>query len=266
MPQVMMKPLAWWKPDPKQVRKDADAEQDRQLTESIKVHGILQPPGALPDGTGVYGHRRVRCGLAAGLKETLFSILDRPTSESEVRILQLSENIQRQDITDAEVYLAVKELLALNPTWQRLDVAEKINKSASMATRILSVDNLIPAAREAFLAGAFRFSKAYAISKAATDQEQHEMLAAVLSGTSRNEVEHQGRKRRNGPTTSVRLSRVRIAMPTGMVVISGNELSMSEVVELLAEPLKEARKAGEQYDVKTFQSMMRDIAKGVMHE
>jgi hypothetical protein len=33
------------------------------------------------------------------------------------------------------------------------------------------------------------------------------------------------------------------------------------VVELLTETLKEARKAAEQYDVKTFQSMMRDKAK-----
>jgi hypothetical protein len=55
---------------------------------------------------------------------------------------------------------------------------------------------------------------------------------------------------------------VKIAMPQGAsVVISGNELSMTDVVELLVETLKEARKAAEQYDVKTFQSMMRDKAK-----
>jgi hypothetical protein len=51
-------------------------------------------------------------------------------------------------------------------------------------------------------------------------------------------------------------------MPQGAtVVISGNDLSMSGVVNLLVETLKEARKAAEQYDVKTFQSMMKDKAK-----
>ncbi len=51
-------------------------------------------------------------------------------------------------------------------------------------------------------------------------------------------------------------------MPQGAsVVLSGNDLSMSDVVELLAETLKEARKAAEQFDVKTFQSMMRDKSK-----
>jgi hypothetical protein len=52
-------------------------------------------------------------------------------------------------------------------------------------------------------------------------------------------------------------------MPRGAnVVISGSDLGMSDVVELLSETLKEARKAAEQFDVRTFQSMMRDKAKG----
>ena len=58
------------------------------------------------------------------------------------------------------------------------------------------------------------------------------------------------------------MQKVAIAMSGGAkVVVSGNELGMAEVVELLSETLKEARKAADQYDVKTFQSMMRDKAK-----
>ena len=80
----------------------------------------------------------------------------------------------------------------------------------------------------------------------------------------RDQIEHAGRKRRNGKTApAVKLSRVKIAMPQGAsVIVSGNELSMADVVELLAETLKEARKAAEQFDVRTFQSMMKDKAKG----
>jgi hypothetical protein len=37
---------------------------------------------------------------------------------------------------------------------------------------------------------------------------------------------------------------------------------MSELVELLSDTLKEARKAADQFDLRTFQSMMRDKAKG----
>ncbi|HWU41594.1 MAG TPA: hypothetical protein VN203_28390, partial [Candidatus Acidoferrum sp.] len=81
------------------------------------------------------------------------------------------------------------------------------------------------------------------------------------AGASRDEVARQGRKQRNGNTPAVRMSRVRIAMPEATVVITGCDLGMAEVVELLGETLKEARKAADQYDVKTFQSMMRDKAK-----
>ena len=59
----------------------------------------------------------------------------------------------------------------------------------------------------------------------------------------------------------MKLSRVKIAMPQATVVISGKELSMAEVVDLLADTLKEARRAADQFDVKTWQSMMKDKAK-----
>ena len=51
-------------------------------------------------------------------------------------------------------------------------------------------------------------------------------------------------------------------MPDGAtVVLSGPGLGIAGVVDLLAKALKEARKAAERYDVKTFQSMMKDRAK-----
>ncbi len=51
-------------------------------------------------------------------------------------------------------------------------------------------------------------------------------------------------------------------MPQGAsVVVSGPELSMSDLVELLSETLKEARKAAEQFDVKTWVRMMADKAR-----
>jgi uncharacterized lipoprotein YbaY len=61
---------------------------------------------------------------------------------------------------------------------------------------------------------------------------------------------------------AVKLSRVKIAMPQeASVVVTGSALSMADVVDLLSQTLKEARKAAEQYDVKTFVSMMKDRAK-----
>jgi len=90
------------------------------------------------------------------------------------------------------------------------------------------------------------------------------LLALKLSGASRDRLEQAGRNSRNGSSgQAVRLSRVKIAMPQGAsVVISRKDLSMAEVVELLTETLKEAKRAAEQFDVKTWQAMMRDKARG----
>ena len=94
-----------------------------------------------------------------------------------------------------------------------------------------------------------------------SESDQAALLALKLSGASRDAIVHAGRKSRSGSTSAVKLSRVKIAMPQATVVISGKELSMAEVVDLLAETLKEARKAADQFDVKTWQSMMKDKAK-----
>jgi ParB family chromosome partitioning protein len=261
MTTLASKQLEWFKLDPKQPRKQFNEEELRQLAESMKVHGQLQPVLAKPDGTLIAGERRLRAAPMAGMTELRTILTDRPLSDTEIRLIQLTENLQRADLTDAELYRACKELMAINPGWTKKDLAAHLHKDASMVTRILAVDDLIPAAKEAFLGGAFRFSKVYEVSKASA-QEQHELLAAILCGTPRDEIKRQVRKSRKASAPAVRLSRVKIAMPQGAsVVVSGQELSMAEVVELLTETLKEARKAAEQYDVKTFQSMMRDRAK-----
>ena len=44
-------------------------------------------------------------------------------------------------------------------------------------------------------------------------------------------------------------------------MLKGKQLGMAEVVQILSDVLKDARKAAEQFDVKTWQAMARDKAK-----
>jgi len=101
-----------------------------------------------------------------------------------------------------------------------------------------------------------------AISKV-SEQEQHALLAAKLSGASRDDLERR-RKVRNAKSQDVKLSRVKVSLGGNSVVLTGKDLGMTEVVTLLGEVLKEARKAAEQFDVKTWQAMMRDKAKAAV--
>ena len=243
------------------VRKHFSEESLRRHAETLKKDGQLRPLLVMHDGTLVAGERTLRAAKLAGLSHVDVKVLETELGPSEIKQLQLVENLMREGLSDAEVYLACKELMALNPDWLKKDLAAALHFDASMVTRILSVDELIPEAQEAFLAGAFGFAKAYAIVKGAKE-DQNRKLADILAGASRDEVERQERMSRGKNLDGVKLSRVKIEMPSGeSVVASGRHLNMAGLIELLNETLKEARRAAPQYDVKTFMSMMRDRAR-----
>ena len=261
MPQLTQKPLCFLKPDPNQPRRIFDENELRRLGESLRIKQ-LQPILAQPDGTIIAGERRYRAALLVGLPMLEVKIADEPLSGSQIKVWQLTENIHRADLSGFEKWLACAELMTINPTWQMKELAENLHLDPSMVTRLLSPSKCIAPWQELLKQGKVGISDCYAASKL-DEKDQAELLTLKLSGASRDTIEQVGRKSRNGTAAAgVRLSRVKIAIKGATVVISGNELGMTEVVELLSETLKEARKAAEQYDVKTFQSMMCDKAKG----
>ncbi len=254
----MKKPLSWFKTDPNQPRKTYDEAKLKRLGESMK-ECQLQPVGAKPDGTLLWGERRWRAAKLAGIDELTVTIIEKALSDTEGRVIQLTENMHRSDLTGYEKWMACAELLCANPDWMLKDLAEHLCLDQSTLTRIMSPSKCTAAWQEALKAGKVGISDCYAASKL-PESEQAELLALKLSGMSRDDLERHSRKQRAKP--SVKTGKVRIAMPDNIaVVLSGGDFGMAEVVDVLGDALKEARKASEQYDVKTFQSMMRDRAK-----
>ncbi len=262
MGNLTTKPLSWFKLDPNQPRKSFDEAALKPLAESMKAQGQLQPVGARPDGRLLWGERRYRAAPLAGLQELQAIITDRQMSESEIRVIQFTENMLREDLKPIEQVDGLEELARLNPGITNKALAELVHLDPSMVTRLRSISKVIPAVREALAAGKIGLSTAYAISKCESPAEQELMLAQALSGASRDAIEQAGRKARAASTPTVRMSKVKIAMPQGAsVVVSGPELNMTDLVELLNETLKQARRAAEQFDVKTWVRMMADKAR-----
>jgi len=247
------------KPDPSNPRKEVDEAELNNLGDDLASRGILVPLLARPDGTLIDGWRRWLAAQRKGIKELPVIVTDKP--DAEIPAIRLATVFHKVDLTPHEKAQACLDILASHPGWKHKDLAEFLHIDASSVTRWCSLAKVIPAWKEALATGAVGISEVYTASKA-SEQDQQSLLELKLNGASRDAIERAGRKQRSGNRPAVKSGRVAIAMPEGVtVVIRGQELSMAEVVEVLALTLKEARKAAEQYDVKTWQSMMKDQAK-----
>ena len=212
--QIMTKLLSFFKTDPKQPRKYFSETDLLSLGSSMKTFGQLQPVGAIPDGILLWGERRFRAAQLVGLKELSVIITDRLLSDSEIRLIQLTENMLRADLCGHEKWLACAELMTMNPGWQMKNLAEHLHFDPSMITRLLSPSKCIEAAQLALRDNKIGISDCYEFSQEIPER-QAELLSMKLGGASRNAIKHARRKSRNGEAVSIMLSRVKIAMPQG---------------------------------------------------
>ena len=243
-----------------QVRKDCDPARLAELTASVKTHGILQPLLVTAACRLLAGHRRLLAAKAAGLETVPVIVTDRVLSDSEIRLVQLAENMQRSDLTGHEKWLACSELMALNPQWTLKNLSDCLHIDASMVTRLLSPSKCVPAWREALRLGKVSISDCYAASKL-PESEQAGLLELKLSGASRDSLEDAGRKKR-ATAPAVRVSRVKCLLPSGVqIVVSGEGVSLDESIDALNEAIKEMKRARELgYTAKTFSAAMKDKA------
>jgi ParB-like chromosome segregation protein Spo0J len=262
------RPLEWFRPDEKELARHDESEKIRLLGLDMLANGQLQPAAATEDGRMIFGHGRWLAAKSAGIKTLEVKLYPSSLSDTQFRLIRAAENLQRKDLNGYQKWLLCSELIRDNPTWQLKDLAEQhLHLDPSMVTRLLSPTKCIEAAQHALREGRIGISDCYEISHESSPDRQAELLRMKLAGASRKAIKDARTSKvaeasKEGESVAAKLSRVKIAMPQGAtVVISGNDLSMSGVVELLAETLKEARKAAEQYDVKTFQRMMIDKAK-----
>ncbi|MFY2560349.1 ParB/RepB/Spo0J family partition protein [Corallococcus terminator] len=124
--------------DKDQPRRYFDEEKLKELTESIKTQGILQPILVRKDGDGGYkliaGERRWRASQAAGLKEVPAIIKD--VTEVQAFELALVENLQRADlnpIEEAEGYKRLTDEFRLTQE----QVSQRVGKERSTVANAL---------------------------------------------------------------------------------------------------------------------------------
>ncbi len=98
--------------NPYQPRKSFDENSLKELSNSIKEHGLLQPIVVIEDIDGfmlIAGERRLRATKMAGLKKIKAVVAQ--IKPSKYREMALIENIQREDLNPIDLALSYKELI-----------------------------------------------------------------------------------------------------------------------------------------------------------
>ena len=112
-----------------QPRKQFDETSLRELAESIRLHGIVQPLIVKKKGERYFiiaGERRFRAARLAGLTEVPVLVAD--YDEAEIHEVSLIENIQREDLNPIEEAAAIRFLMKQHDMTQE-EVAARLGKS-----------------------------------------------------------------------------------------------------------------------------------------
>lgn len=130
-------------PNGDQPRKRFDEEALKELSDSIKENGLIQPIIVVRKGTGyriVAGERRWRASRLAGL--TVIPAIVRDLTDLQTMEQALIENIQRQDLNPLEEAYAMDRLMKEHGLTQE-KLAQKLGKSRpaiANTVRLIGID------------------------------------------------------------------------------------------------------------------------------
>jgi len=167
-------------PNPYQPRKYFNEVAIKELSESIKKHGLLQPIIVVEkddDYMLLAGERRFRATKEAGLG-TIRAIVADIESEN-LRELALIENIQREDLNPIELAIAYKELIEeYNITQEGL--SEIIKKSRTQITNTLRLLVLTEKTKNLLIEG--KISQGHAKVIVGLDSKNEETIVNTILG------------------------------------------------------------------------------------
>lgn len=198
-PVLRILPIESLVPNRDQPRKHFEAALLRELADSIRVHGILQPivccPHNDPPGSFmiVAGERRWRAAQLAGLHDV--PVVVRDTPESDRLELAVIENLQRLDLSPIEEAQAYRQLMDVRALTQEL-LAERLGKDRSTVANALRLLRLPARVQAMIQEGRLGMSHARALLALESHADMIEIaLEAVQKGYSVRAVERAVRAR-----------------------------------------------------------------------
>ena len=179
---IMLVPVNLVFPNPRQPRSTMHPEELKDLTASIREHGVLQPLIVTPgDLEGRYvliaGERRLEAARLAGLASV--PVLVRQATDQQRLEMAIIENVQRSDLSaleQAEAYRQLAEDFALSHE----DIANRVGKSRVAVTNTLRLLKLPDVIKNALIEGRISEGHARALLALSTLEAQTAALHTVL--------------------------------------------------------------------------------------
>jgi ParB family chromosome partitioning protein len=175
-------PLDQIHPGEEQPRDVFDTDKIQELSQSIRVHGVLQPIVVYRDRDNRYriiaGERRWRAARLAGLAE--IPALVRTVDRDRLLELSLIENIQREDLNPIEIASAFHRLVS-NHGLSHEQIAERTGKERSTVTNFLRLLRLGERAQHELKAGSISVGHARALLNVESHQEQARLCDEIIA-------------------------------------------------------------------------------------
>lgn len=240
--EIVEIPISELMSNPYQPRKVFDEEALKELSESIKEHGVFQPIIVKKSVKGyniIAGERRTKASELAGLK-TVPAIV-RDFSDEEMMQVALLENLQREDLSaieEAKAYKSIIESLRLTQD----ELAKRLGKSRSHITNMLGLLRLPLSVQDMVLYGKISMGHARVLSKLENSEQIEDLANKVVSeNLSVRDLEvltNESSYVRSTPSSKPRKSKeykyVEDAMKEKLgtkVAISGNKIKISFVTK-----------------------------------
>ena len=173
--------LSKLRPNPYQPRKVFDDEALKELSASIKEHGVFQPIIIKKSIKGyeiIAGERRVRASKLAGLDKIPAIIRD--FTDEQMMEIALLENLQRENLTaieEAYAYKAMIEKLSLTQD----ELSKKVGKSRSHLTNILGLLRLPKEVQQMIAESKLSMGHARALSKLEDEEKIKELANKIVN-------------------------------------------------------------------------------------
>ncbi len=167
--------------NPYQPRKTFNENSLKELADSIKEYGIIEPVIVKKSVKGyelIAGERRTKAAKLAGL-ETIPAVI-KDFNDQEMMEIALIENIQREDLNPIDEAFAYKKIIELSKMTQE-EFAKKFGKSRSYVTNMLGLLNLPENVKELVKKHEISMGHARALSKISDDAKVSELASRIVN-------------------------------------------------------------------------------------